>query len=251
MKKNFYICKGYNVNFNENKKLIFFHTPKCAGTSICNILSTLFVNSYRIFGPLTSLSGFKNKKPQITSEENLKKEIKILKDKNFIFGHFSINVHDMYLNRLSLAMLRNPIERSISHYNFQIEREVIDINTTIKKCFELGFIPDNIITRQFSGNFNKKIGLNDYLIALDNLHSKINLLFEVNHSTDLINHIISIYNLPNVVFQKQQVTKNNYLEKNTKNIAILENYNSFDIELFNELKKNKLFFKIDLIISPN
>jgi len=37
--KNLVICRGYVPNYIESKKLLFYHIPKSAGTSICNILS--------------------------------------------------------------------------------------------------------------------------------------------------------------------------------------------------------------------
>ena len=129
MNKSFYVCRGYEINHITKKKIIFFHTPKCAGTTFANILSHMINKSYRINGPLTSFSGFKNPKPQMTSEENFnleKDKIKIL-NPNFIFGHFSINLKYFFNDAISIAMLREPISRSISHFNFQIQRKTFDL----------------------------------------------------------------------------------------------------------------------------
>ena len=205
--KNLVICRGYVPNYIESKKLLFYHIPKSAGTSICNILSTLIDNSFRLLGPLTPNSGFKINRPQITSDERLMNEKNILQNKNFVYGHFSINLYNFFLQSLSFTLIRNPIDRSVSHYNFQIERKIINDKTNLDKCFEEGLIPDNIITRQFSGNLNKKLDINDYRLALKNLKEKINLIFNFDNSASLINYIISIYDLPNVIFQNQQITK--------------------------------------------
>ena len=40
--KNFYLCKGYNVQKNEKKPIIFYHIPKCAGTTFSVLFSYLF-----------------------------------------------------------------------------------------------------------------------------------------------------------------------------------------------------------------
>ena len=149
---NFVICNGYTSPFIERKKLIFYHIPKSAGTTICNILSTLLDDSFRLLGPLTSNSGFGTHRPQITSEEYFIKERNNIENKNFIYGHFSINLYNFFLNSLSITLIRNPIDRSFSHYNFQAQRGIIDTNTYLKDCFEKGFIPDNIITSKFSEN---------------------------------------------------------------------------------------------------
>ena len=239
---NFVICNGYTSPFIERKKLIFYHIPKSAGTTICNILSTLLDDSFRLLGPLTSNSGFGTHRPQITSEEYFIKERNNIENKNFIYGHFSINLYNFFLNSLSITLIRNPIDRSFSHYNFQAQRGIIDTNTNLKDCFDEGFIPDNIITRQFSGNLNSKLDIEDYHLALKNLENKINIIFDFDNSKSLINYIISIYDLPNVIFQNQQITKNKYLKKNQENINIIKIFNKYDFELFKEIKEKGLFF---------
>ena len=240
--KNLVICRGYVPNYIENKKLIFYHIPKSAGTSICNILSTLIDDSFRLSGPLTPNSGFKINRPQITSDERLLSEKNIIINKNFVYGHFSINLYNFFLQNLSLTLIRNPIDRSVSHYNFQIERKIIKDKTNLYKCFDEGFIPDNIITRQFSGNLNKKLDINDYQLALYNLKKKINLIFNFDNSVSLINYIISIYDLPNVIFQNQQITKKNYIDRNQENLNLIKSFNKYDIDLYNIIKEDNLFF---------
>jgi hypothetical protein len=241
---NFVICKGYHSDIIERKKLIFYHVPKSAGTSICNILSTLISDSLRLLGPLTVNSGFTIDRSQITSEQFLLEEKKNLINKKFIYGHFSINSYNFFLNSFSITLIRNPIDRAISHYNYQIQRNVIDTKTNLASCFNNGFIPDNIITRQFSGNINNKISIDDYHIAFKNLKEKINLIFDFDNSASLIDYIISIYDLPNVIFQKQRITKKNYLTKNKENLSIIKIYNEYDIKLYNKIKKEQLFFNI-------
>ena len=240
--KNLVICRGYVPHYIESKKLLFYHIPKSAGTSICNILSTLIDNSFRLLGPLTPNSGFKINRPQITSDERLMNEKNIIVNKNFVYGHFSINLYNFFLQSLSLTLIRNPIDRFVSHYNFQIERKIINDKTNLDKCFEEGLIPDNIITRQFSGNLNKKLDTNDYRLALKNLKEKINLIFNFDNSASLINYIISIYDLPNVIFQNQQITKKNYIDKNQENINLIKSFNKYDIELYKIIKEDNLFF---------
>ena len=123
-----------------------------------------------------------------------------------------------------------------------IERKIINDKTNLDKCFEEGLIPDNIITRQFSGNLNKKLDINDYRLALKNLKEKINLIFNFDNSASLINYIISIYDLPNVIFQNQQITKKNYIDKNQENINLIKSFNKYDIELYKIIKEDNLFF---------
>ena len=57
-----------------------------------------------------------------------------------------------------------------------------------------------------------------------------------------MNLIISLYDLPNIIFQNLQVTRKNFFLKNKKNIETIKDYNKFDIRLYNFLKKNNLFY---------
>ena len=82
--KNFYLCKGYNVQKNEKKPLIFYHIPKCAGTTFSVLFSYLFSRSLRIPG-----SPFGERKTNIAFEYFLKNKKKIFDyNLNFIYGHF-------------------------------------------------------------------------------------------------------------------------------------------------------------------
>ena len=68
--------------------------------------------------------------------------------------------------------------------------------------------------------------------------------FSMENISDLLNLIISLYDMPNLFFQKLQQSKKNYFPKNEKNIQIIKKYNEFDIEIYSYLKKNKLFTEI-------
>jgi len=242
MSSDFIICKGYIPSFIEKRKLVFYHIPKCAGTSVCNVLSSLIDNHVRLLGPLTPNSGFSVNRPQFTSEDFFSSEKENVLNKSFIYGHFSINLYNYFLNSLSITLIRNPVDRTFSHYNYQRQRKIIHPENSLKECFDEGYILDNTITRQFSGNLHNNININDYELALKNLRKKIDLIFDFQDASSLINYIISIYDLPNVIFQKQRITKKNYLEENHENISIIKLFNKYDIKLFNKIKKENLFF---------
>ena len=245
MNNNFNICKGYSEK-KTNKKLIFFHTPKSAGTTFCNLISNLIPNSLRLNGPLTPLSGFKDTEYQLTAYENYEKNIfKINKLKpNFIYGHFPFCMEKNFSNKLTATLLRDPISRSISHYNFKFQRNNFYKNFNIEQMFKRKIIPDNLMVRQFSNNINNEVGEVDLKIAIKNLTQNINFLFSVDQTLDLINLIISIYDLPNVLFQNSQITKKIFLEKNKKNISIIKMFNKYDLILYKHLLENNLFSKL-------
>ena len=237
----YYLCRGYKLE-KTDKQLIYYHIPKTGGTTICNILHNLFKSSLRIKGSPTNESGGDSAYEYFLSNKN-----NILNSNfDFIYGHFQYYISNYFPNRLSITTLRDPVERCISHYNMIIENNQLDRGTTIEECFKKNLIPENIITQIFSGTNNKDLKINnDKLnVALYKITKKIDYLFDIKNISDLLNLIISLYDMPSLFFQKLKQSKKNYFPKDEKNIKIIEKYNEFDIEIYSYLKKNKLFTKI-------
>ena len=127
-----------------------------------------------------------------------------------------------------------------------MEKNLIDKDTSLEECFKKNLITPNIITQIFSGTNNKDLNINNnkFDIALKRITKNINYLFDMENISDLLNLIISLYDFPNLFFQKLKQSKKNYFPKDEKNIKIIEKYNEFDIEIYSYLKKNKLFTEI-------
>ena len=61
-KNTFYKCIKYKIHNKLKKPLLFYHVPKCAGTTLTVMLSHLFKNQVRAMGPLfTNNDKLKNK----------------------------------------------------------------------------------------------------------------------------------------------------------------------------------------------
>jgi len=237
----YYLCRGYKLE-KTNKKMIYYHIPKAGGTTICNILHSLFKSSFRIKGSPTNERGGHSAYEYFFLNKN-----KILNSNfDFVYGHFQYCLSNYFPNRLSITTLRNPVDRCVSAYNMIMERKLLDRGANIEECFKKNFIPSNIITQIFSGFDNKdlKINNNKLNIALSKITKNIDYLFDIKNITDLLNLIISLYDMPNLFFQKLQQSKKNYFPKDEKNIDIIKKYNEFDIEIYSYLKKNKFFTEI-------
>ena len=74
---------------------------------------------------------------------------------------FNIVFLVIFPNRISITTLRNPVERCISHYNWIMEKNLIDKDISLEECFKKNLITPNIITQIFSGANNKDLNINN------------------------------------------------------------------------------------------
>ena len=244
--KIFYKCLGGKTDKKYKKPLFLYHVPKCAGTTVVVLISHLFKKFHRLSGPLFNNN---DKGEQIAYENYLNNENLIHSSNlDFLCGHLPFEIHDRIKNNyLFIAIVREPIQRCLSHYSWGINRGYYSINDDIEDLFEKNKLPKNAMVNQFSGiglsnpNCDKSIDL-----SLNNLCDKIDLLFDINDVFKLLNLIISSYDLPNIFFQKQQVTKNK-IKISEKNLNIIKKNNEKDVILYSQLLKSKVIKKYNLI----
>ena len=234
--KNYFLCEGYKTKISK-KKIIYYHVPKSGGTTISNLFLSLFEKPYRILGTQIKYDN------AVSCYENFKKDFNKIKKNNYDFISGHIQCLDFFKDRTSITTIRDPIERAISHYNMLIERKLININTDIEECFLSGLIPRNPITQMFSckNSYNEEVNFDNKKLAISNLKS-VDLIISVEKIHSLINYLISTYNLPNILYQKLQMNKKNYFKKNETNINKIKKHNNFDIEIFNLLNSENIFF---------
>lgn len=235
--KNYYLCTGYEME-KINKKIIYYHLPKSGGTTLTNIFLSIFTNPYRIYG-------FQIKNNHTPSSyENFTINLESIKKKNYDFISGHIQFLDFFRDRLSITTIRDPIERTISHYNNLFDRGIVNSSMTLEDCFKEGFIPKNPITQMFSCNNSEKTELNykNKEIAINNL-KKIDFLVNSNDVDKLINHIISLYDLPNVLFQRLHKRRENFFKINNLSEEVVKQYNLYDLDIYSQLKTNEFFYK--------
>lgn len=235
--KKYYLCEGYNTK-KLNNKIIFYHLPKSGGTSVSNIFLSLFKKTYRILG-----SHLKRYYHQSEYEKLLNNINNISKNNyDFICGH--INFLESFKDRFSITTIRDPIDRAISHYNMLAENKVIDKNISLEECYKKEIIPCNPIIQMFNSSNAQEACLKDFHFdkALTNL-KKIDLIVNFQNIDQLINYIISSYDLPNILYQRLQKTRVNYFKKTKINYKIIKKYNELDLEIYKVLTKKNLFFK--------
>ena len=108
--------------------------------------------------------------------------------------------------------------------------------------FKTNKITKNTITNQFSGigvsKQNTDIALN---LAYKNLTTKIDKIYKSENLLQALKDLISMFDLPDVLFQNHQESLYENKINKDKCTAIIRENNALDIELFSELNKNKFF----------
>jgi hypothetical protein len=248
------INKDIKINM---KSIYFMHIPKCGGTTIDNIFLKLSL----------TLGSFKFKRfkyPNLKHSnkfmlENIDDDIPI-----FISGHLDYNFTKNIKNIFTCAILRNPLDRVISHYKFQALKSKktpsqFSFEEFIEK--EVASNRDNLITRHFAGclGVKKNIVKHDTEHAIKNLDKfdRVNIFENWDY---FVSDLLSIFDLPSVFYSKFQEHHYKFLfkpdeyefeliKKNYEHDFILYDYVCGVISN-NFIPKNSNYKKKICIVSP-
>ena len=236
-------CLKYKLKNISNDPIFFYHVPKSGGTTFCDLLANLFKKSLRINGTL-----FKNNdKGGSTAFENFINNknnfLEIFNKADFVYGHLPFEIQSYLPEKFStFTIIREPLERAISHYLWAIERNYINKGENLEDLFDKNQLPSNPLFNQFALNYNNiQIKSIDIEIAIQNI-KKINYLCKIEDIFLLIKFIISKYNKYNVLFQNRQINLNK--KKITEEqVKIIKKNNLIDIQIYNRLLKENFFYK--------
>ncbi len=204
----------------KKNKLIFFHIPKNAGTSVSSAL--LKNESYYYPWVITSKILRKFKKTDNFFFDNLQKKIHLFSSHETVKKIEAEISAEIFDNFFKFAVVRNPYSRFVSRYNYlKLTNNLKEYNFTdfLKNHVKKSLITDK--QYKFLLNKNNKIGV-DKILKFENINEEI---FQLSNNI----------NLNPTKFQKLNVsTKDNYrdyYDDNTK--KIVEDFCKEDLEFFN------------------
>ena len=241
-----------NLKNKNSYTLFFIHIPKTAGTTLSFIMDEQY-NSNNVF----AIDGG-NVKDSTEQFKNLPDEEK--NKYNLVWGHMNFGVHKA-LNKQStyITLLRDPVDRLISHYYFAKQTPHHYLYNKIKlynmdlKGYVMGGLTneaDNGQVRDLSGIEDIEFGKcsQEILeIAKKNIEEHFSLVGLTERFGDTLKILRKKFGWKiDPFYPKQRVNdcrpKKEMVEKNT--VKIIENFNRLDVELYKWCKER---FEVELV----
>jgi len=231
-------------NNSDQSTLIFLHIPKTAGSSLYSILENQYpsARSFKIKSKNIpeSLRQFKN----LPLEK--RREIKL------VYGHMNFGIHNSIpVNARYFTLLRNPVERIISHYYYVLRRPGHYLYQKVKqgKMTLKDYVSSAISTelnngqvRLISGTGSRfRYGQCPYSLlekSKENLKEKFVLTGLIDFFDETILMLKERLNWEIPVYFKEKVTLKRHPVKDIDEdtIEVIKNYNRLDLELYEYIK---------------
>lgn len=233
----------------------FLHVPKTGGTTVHFVLMAALAaaieagkSSYRRFrvprvagtSPIHIAAGWTGswsevEKAAINNEPPVRGA--------FYSAHCPFGFHRIigYERARYFALVRDPVARELSSFNFQYQRGYIRHSLTFQDYLEINAPLDNPQVRMFAGPdaMTGPCTERTYEVALANIQSSFGLIASVRQSLEFIRALLGLYGLPAVAFVRSQVTGKKALASVHGELEIrLREFHSFDGRLVEQVEAN-------------
>lgn len=209
------------ADIKDSDKLIFLHIPKTAGTS-------LRLNMMDVYG-----DGYFN----LTPHQNINPDLTEINKYDAFSGHITIDhpVFSAFDRNVAVTVLRDPVERVISAYNYLLETDIhplheVALNTPLDEVLKNGDAPG---AWGMSNNAVRFLG-GDLEAAKTSLAAMTMVGFVENYGAfiDTLNESLPRWNVTENV---SNVTRYRYYPESTK--TLIAELNQLDIELYEYAKE--------------
>jgi hypothetical protein len=240
----------------RNKPVVFTHIPKTAGTTLDRIFEAFSfrcnIQRQRMDG--TIYGQYLGEGKSDVSPSEVSTTVEKLPPNGFLSGHFPFGP-DLFDVRpsINVTILRNPIDRSRSHFLFGAERGGWDVNIDPSRVFQQGLIADNAQVRQLSGCMDLSIPCDEAMldIAVRNVDEKFDFVGVSERFDEFLGILLSALNLPTVAYRKATVGKLKSKKKKLLPESHLLPFNVFDQKLYEHVAAKKNTFREGvMVISP-
>lgn len=226
----------------EEKTVFFLHIPKCAGTTLTEEIIK------KKFKPHQLIIFYQQGTQELIrrlKEMPLREQKKI----KCIAGHFAFGIHHFYTARpvTYITLLRDPVERVISHYYYVLRRTDHYLHNTVhEKKYSLKEYLENKLsvelnngqTRILAGiGWGAQFGQCTPAMldqAKENLHNYFSVVGISEQFTQFIGKVNLKLGWKIPPFQKQNVSENRLKQEDIdgETLEIIKHYNRLDLELY-------------------
>ena len=228
---------------NTNKRIIFLHLPKNAGTTMKSILKKKY-SKEEVYQIEYNKDGVWNLNEFKELPQNERENIKLLS------GHFNFGLHEYFSTpSLYISMMRHPVERTISFYNYvkrQKSHRLLDAvkNKSLIDCVKevRDFDVVNGQSRKLSGTDDENLMLDKALANIEQHFCFVGIQEHFEESMILLNEKLKL--------------KVRYLSKlnsagfkphiDHELIKEIEKTNQVDMKLYN-IMENRFFEELNRI----
>jgi len=220
---------------------IFLHIPKTAGVTLRRIIKRQYDDNEMHHGH------FPTKEKTIKAFDNLPDECK--SKIRMLSGHLTYGIHEQLSgNSTYFTFLREPIERTISHYyyirsrphEFEIAKYLIENEIEFHEALERELIPDiqNVQTRMIAGlpyDFPPNSYSDEHLeTAKKNLSNHFAVIGLVEQFDTSLMLLKKTFGWNNIYYSRQNKTSRRPLQEDIpkETMVLIEKENHLDIKLY-------------------
>jgi hypothetical protein len=227
-------------------RLLFLHIPKTAGSTLHSIVSRQFKKKEQLL-----LHAFKDE----NGLDNLKPDA--LQSLRLLRGHFPFGYHTKMATGTFeyMTLLRDPVERVISHYKYMQRHPEGDLyqrwaknRYSLEEMMKSKEFPmfNNGAVRMIAGAMRVPYGEIDEMHlqqALDNLEQYFPLVGVQSYFDEFILEIRERYGWQFVFYRRHRVatkSKNSItVERNEATLSAIREYNTMDQQLYEIIRREK------------
>ena len=154
---------------------------------------------------------------------------------SYLSGHFPFGVHK-YLGAGAsyITLIRDPVGREISSYNFHYQRAFIDAQTSLKSMIENRDVIDNPQVRMIAGKsaMSGQCDEKTFDRAVKHLSKYFFILGVTEKSHEVFRTLISINRWPCVVYPRMQISGIKLIHEPSEELRrTLTEYHCYDVRL--------------------
>ncbi|MBK1987110.1 sulfotransferase family 2 domain-containing protein [Sphaerospermopsis aphanizomenoides BCCUSP55] len=216
----------------KNQVIIFLHIPKAGGTTINGIINQQYKKQLTF-----RFDGIENR--HILAELGSDKRSKL----KLIRGHFAFGLHEfLSCPATYFTLLRNPVSRTISHYNYLCRSSSVTNHERVKsmslKEYILSDLSDNNLQTRMIFGLSKNHVSNDeeiLTVAKHNLENKFSVVGLVERFDETLVLLRNAFNWRPPLYVQQNITPQQQALKNNIDddiIDIIKQQNSLDMALY-------------------